>query len=122
MTPNQKINIEDLLKAAKASEHREAYQTLEKNPNFRIGVGVRLAAPNTPSFFIEILLSLCPDSTNVNLATLEKNVTCLKALHARNYTLTCQDDNCISCEKAAPAPNLTKEYTTIKALIDAIFS
>jgi len=122
MKENKPLDTKTLLKEAKNAEHKEAYRTLEKNQNYRIGIGVRLTPPNTPSFFIEILLYLCPNSTNVNLKTIEKNLTCLKALQKRNYTLTCQDDNCISCEKATPIQKLTEEYTTIKALIKTIFS
>jgi len=122
MKENKPLDTKTLLKEAKNAEHKEAYRTLEKNQNYRIGIGVRLTPLNTPSFFIEILLYLCPNSTNVNLKTIEKNLTCLKALQKRNYTLTCQDDNCISCEKATPIQKLTEEYTTIKALIKTIFS
>jgi DNA-binding Lrp family transcriptional regulator len=54
---------------------------------------------------------------------LEPNgLICLKKLKARNYALTCQDDNCVSCEAAVPAPNLTEEYGKVKALMKASFS
>ncbi len=122
MKENKPLDTKILLEEAKNAEHKEAYRTLEKNQNYRIGIGVRLTLLNTPSFFIEILLYLCPNSNNVNLKTLEKNLTCLKTLQTRNYTLTCQDDNCISCEKTTPTQNLTKEYTTVKALLTTIFS
>lgn len=122
MKETKPLDTETLLEEAKNAEHKEAYQTLDKNQNYRIGIGVRLTPFNTPSFFIEILLYLCPNSNNVNLKTLEKHVTCLKKLQTRNYTLTCQDDNCISCEKTTPAQNITKEYKTIKALMATIFS
>jgi hypothetical protein len=122
MKENKPVNVQALLEEAKASEHKEAYRTVDKNQNFRIGIGVRLTSPNTPSFFIEILLHLCPSLSNVNLETLEKSVTCLKALQARNYALTCQDDNHISCEKAATVQNLAKEYAAVKALMGTTFS
>jgi len=122
MKENKPLNTKTLLEEAKNIEHKEAYRTLDKNENFRIGIGVRLTPPNAPSFFIEILIYLCPNSTNVNLKTLEKNLTCLKTMQTRNYTLTCQDDNCISCEKTTPTQNLTEEYTTVKELLATIFS
>jgi hypothetical protein len=122
MKENKPLDTKTLLEEAKNAEHKEAYRTLEKNQHYRIGIGVRLTPPNTPSFFIEILLYLCPNSTNVNLKTLEKNLTCLKTLRTRNYTLTCQDDNCVSCEKTILTQHLTREYSTIKALMVKIFS
>jgi hypothetical protein len=121
MKETKPLDTKTLLEEAKNAEHKEAYRTLDKNQNYRIGIGVRLTPPNTPSFFIEILLYLCPNTDNVNLKTLEKHVTCLKTLQTKNYTLTCQDDS-ISCEKTTPTQNLTKEYTTIKTLLKTIFS
>ncbi len=106
-----------LLEEAKASEHKEAYRTLERNRNYRIGVGVRLAPPNPPTFFVEILIYLCHSFSNADLDALEKSLICLKELKARNYALTCQDGNCISCEAAVSAPSLVEEYTNVKALM-----
>ena len=110
-----------LLEEAKTSEHREAYKTLDRNPNFRIGIGVRLTSPNAPSFFVEILVYLCPTLSNADLAVLEKSLTCLKELQARNYSLTCQDGNCISCEKTTPIQKLAEEHVAVKSLTKTIF-
>jgi hypothetical protein len=57
------FDTEKLLTEAKASEHLEAYHTLEKNINYRIGVGVRVVAPNQPHFFLEILIYLAAKPT-----------------------------------------------------------
>jgi hypothetical protein len=119
MKENESLNAEALLEEAKASEH-EVYRTLDKNPNFRIGVGVRLTPPKA-SFFVEILIYLCPSFRNADLGVLEKSLICLKALKARNYALTCQDGNCVSCEATVSAANLVKEYGEVKALMEASF-
>ena len=115
------LDPEALLKEAKVSEHSEAYRTLDKNLNFRIGVGVRLKPPNKPSFFVEILIYMCPSFRNADLTVLEKSLVCLKELKARNYALTCQDGNCISCETSVAVKNLAEEYGKIKALMKASF-
>jgi hypothetical protein len=111
-----------LLEEAKASGHGEAYRTLDKNQSFRIGVGVRLNPPKAPSFFVEILIRLCPSSSTMDLEALEKGLTSLKALQARNYLLICQGDNCITCETTTPPQNQAEEYAEVKSLIKAIFS
>ncbi len=110
-----------LLKKARESEHKEAYQPLDKNRNFRIGIGVRLTMPNSPSFFVEILIYLCPSSSAPDLELLENSLICLKALKARNYTLISQDGNCISCEKTVPVQNLAAEYAAVTALMKSHF-
>lgn len=114
-----RINTNALLKEAESSEHKEAYQTLDKTQNFRIGIGVRLTPPNPPSFFIEVLIHLYSNSDAFDLKQMESSLTCLKELQARNYILTHQDDNCFSCEKVTPAQNLAEEYEAVKSLLKA---
>ena len=121
MKETKPLDAAALLEAAKTSEHGEAYRTLDKNQNFRIGVGVRLAPSNPPSFFVEILIYLCPSFRNADLTVLEKSLTCLKELKAKNYTLTCQDGNCVSCEATVSSARLAGEYGKVKALMNASF-
>jgi hypothetical protein len=121
MNENTPLDAAALLEEAKTSEYQEAYRTLERNPNYRIGVGVRLTPFKSPYFFVEILIYLCSSFSNVDLNALEKALTCLKELKVRNYALTCQDGNCVSCEAAVPAPDLTEEYAKVKALVQASF-
>lgn len=115
------IDAAALLEKAKTFEHQEAYRTLERNLDYRIGVGVRLT-PKSPSFFVEIMIYLCPSLGNVDLNALEKSLACLKELKARNYVLTCQDDNCVLCEAAVTASNLINEYVKVKVLLKSSFS
>jgi hypothetical protein len=122
MRASKPLDAKALVEDAKASEHGEAYRTLDKDLNFRIGIGARLTSPSAPSFFVEILIYLCRSLSTVDLEALEKSLTCLKELQARNYSLIGQDDNCISCETTTPAQNLAEEYTTVRSLLKAIFS
>jgi hypothetical protein len=115
------FDTKTLIEGAKASVHMEAYKTLDRNLNFRIGIGVRLKPPDAPSFFVEILIYLCPTFSKADLSVLEKSLACLKKLQIRNYSLTCQDGNCISCEKAVPSKQLVEEYSAVKSLIKKVF-
>jgi hypothetical protein len=94
---------------------------LDKGSNCRVGVGARLTSSGAPSFFIEIIIYLCPSSGETDLQVLEKSLKCLKELKARNYSLTCQDDNCISCETTVPERSLAAEYEAISSLIKSVF-
>ena len=120
MNASEPLNVNALLEEAKTSEHGEAYRTLDKNSNFRIGIGVRLTPPKA-SFFVEILIYLCPSFRNADLAVLEKSLICLKELKVRHYALTCQDGNCVSCEATVSAVNLVEEYGEVKALMKESF-
>lgn len=121
MKPNRQVNTKNLLKHAKASQHKEAYRTLDKTPNYRIGIGARLNTPDAPSFFIEILLYLCPNPTKVDLVAMEQGLIALKDLQTRSYTLTNQDDHCISCEATLDAQKLFTEYAAIKVMLEKTY-
>ena len=121
MKETKLIDIKVLLEKAKNSEHKESYRVLERSRNYRIGIGARLEPPDQPSFFFEILVYLCPQSSKFDLQVLEKNLVFLKELQAREYSLSCQDDKCITCETTVPPQNLAAEYETIKSIIKRIF-
>jgi hypothetical protein len=112
------IDADALIKEARTSEHKEAYKLLERNHTFRIGVGARVDLSDAPSFFIEIIISLCSNSSEVDLQNLEKILLCLRALQAREYSMVYQDGNCISCERSLSAQSLPAEYEAIKSLVE----
>jgi len=120
-TSEKLLDAAKLLEEAKASEHKEAYQTLMRSTNYRIGAGARRTPSNTTSFFVEVIICLCPCNNKADLEVLEKTLSCLKKLEARRYSLSCEDDNHISCEATVPAPNLAQEYDKVRALMKAIF-
>jgi hypothetical protein len=122
MKESTSIDATALLEEAETSEHQEAYRTLERHLNYRIGVGVRLTPPQSPSFFVEVIIYLCSSLEIVDLDVLEKSLACLKKLKAKHYAVTCQDNNCISCEAVVPAPNLAQEHSKISAMMTASFS
>lgn len=119
MKPNQQVNAKELLKQAKASEHKEAYQIISKTANYRMGIGARLlpSSTQTSSFFIEIIVNLCPACSKVDLVFFERALTCLKALQENCYSLTCQDDNSILCEKLVTEQNMHSEFEKANAII-----
>lgn len=122
MKQNTPLKATMLLKEAETSEHQEAYQTLEKTENYRIGVGARLTPPNLPSFFVEILIYLAPDDGKVDAAVLEKSVSTLRELQARGFKAAFQDGNCISCEKQISAAKLLREHEQATSLMKTVFS
>lgn len=82
---------------ARTSETGEHFQELDKGTSYRIGVGARVSSPEPPSFFIEVIVNPCP-GPGVDLSLLEKNLSVLKELETRGYTVRCEDDGSIVCE------------------------
>ena len=122
MTNTNRINVQILLETAKNSEHKESFIVLKKTQHYRIGVGVRLELPNHFSFFLEVLIYLCSDNSQVDLPLLENKLVFLKELQEQKYALSCQNDSSIFGEITVPAENLETEYETIKLLGKNLFS
>lgn len=120
MEETRLIDVVALQDGAKKSEHKESYRVLERSSNYRIGVGARLAPSGQPSFFLEALIYLCPES-GVDLPLMEKNLMFSRELQARGYSLSCQDDGSILCETTVPPHNLATEYETIKRITKRVF-
>jgi hypothetical protein len=114
----RKIDARSLQEEANKSEDKEAFAVLTRIRDFRVGVGARLESPSKPIFFIEIIASLCADRSVVNLNSLENKLLILRKLNERGYVLTCEEDEAISCELAAPSENLTLEYEAAILIIN----
>ena len=120
MKEKNKIDVEVLQEEAKNSEGQESFRVLERSLDHRIGVGARLTPSDHPSYFLEVLIYLCPGSSTVNLHSLESKLMLLKELQARGYSLNCEG-NCISCETTVPPQKLAAECETIESITKKIF-
>ena len=121
MNRTKTIDIQALQKDAENSEHKEAYRVLDKSSNYRIGAGARLTPSGQPSFFFEVVVQSCLESSEVDLQLLEKNLVFLKKLKARGYSLNCEGDGSISCEVTVSSQNVASEYEAIRMTIKDIF-
>jgi len=113
-----KIDTQSLQKMAEASEDKEAYQLIAKTERYRVGVGARLPVAQAAVFFVEIVVNLCPVCTKVDLGFLQHALSILKVLEQKGYTLTCQDDNSILCEKLTSEKTLQGELEAAKTVIE----
>jgi len=121
MNKTKTIDIQALQKDAENSEHKEAYRVLDRSSNYRIGVGARLTPSGQPSFFLEVVVQSCLESSEVDLQLLEKDLMFLKELKARGYSLNCEGDGSISCEVTVSPQNVASEYGNIRLTIRNIF-
>ncbi|HYB93297.1 MAG TPA: hypothetical protein VED00_04060 [archaeon] len=117
MKKADKIDIQSLQEEAKKSQDNEAFTVLAKLRNCRIGVGARLESSAEPTFFIEVLVSLCTSHDDIDLGLIEKKVSLLSRLKKRGYQLNCEEDGCISCELTIPSKNLIEEYAVTNSMI-----
>lgn len=118
MRRNEKINIQELVEKAKSNAHHEAYVSLDRNRNYRVGAIAR-TMPLKPQIFIEILVYL-PKSGKVDLQDLKRKIAFLEELQKRNYSLLYQEGNFIVCEIEVPANKLKEEYKTVKMLQEGL--
>ncbi|MEM0385548.1 MAG: hypothetical protein QXH64_03750 [Nitrososphaeria archaeon] len=121
MSENKLSETEWIVKKAKALRQKEVYKIVDKKANYMIGIGVKNITSKTPSYFIEIVLNLCPKSGKLDLNTLKQCFEFLQKLCARNYSLTCQDDNTIICDITIGRNKLEDEYMSVKSFLHKLF-
>lgn len=117
---SETIDVEALEEDARSSEYRESYRVLERFGSYRIGVGARLSSSGQATFFVEVVVSFCHDSTGIDLMLLEKNLMFLKELQALGYSLSCQEDNNVSCEMVASSNSLASDYRMVRSTAEKI--
>jgi hypothetical protein len=113
-------DVQALEEDTRKSKRGESYRILMRGDNCRVGVGARLETQGRLSFFLEILIFLCSNSPRVDLRQLEKMLTLLKVLEARGYTLSCEDDGCLSCEATVAQQNVTDECSAVLSAVEKI--
>jgi hypothetical protein len=120
MTQTKPTNLNGLKEAALKSKEKEAYRQLHKTSTYRIGVGARAdqSQSDVPSFFLEIIIKLSKENSELNLPRLERTLKFLKTLQTRGYSITCQDNNSVSCEIQTSNLEIHQEYTATKKLAE----
>jgi len=111
-------SIHSLQEEAEKSRDNEAFKVLAKIGDCRIGMGVRLESPKEPTFFIEVLVSLCTGGNHVNLNIIERKLSLLKRLNQKGYVLNCEEDGCVSCELTVQSKSLTSECVTTSSILE----
>jgi hypothetical protein len=114
------IRIHSLQEQAKKSEDGEAFRVLTRIYNCRIGVGARVEPTEKPTFFIEVLVSVCRGRDPVDLDRIEKSLFLLRQLKKRGYVLNCEEDGCISCELTVSPRNLIAESETTNSIMSSL--
>jgi len=107
-----------LQEQAERSGNNEAFKILAKIGDCRIGAGARVEPHKEPTFFIEVLLSLCTGHNPVNLDDMSKKLSMLKRLKQDKYVLSCEEDGCVSCELAVQSKSLAARYAIAKTILE----
>jgi hypothetical protein len=119
MMSHPEVRTKGLVREAVESGNRESFKVLHKGDDYRVSVGVRLGTPR-PIFFLEVLVYLCPPSSEVQLARLKAKLRLIEELSMRGYFLNCEDGGCVSCEVALSARRLASEKRSVMSMADRI--
>ena len=111
------INIADLKKAAITSEAGETYIIFEKYPDIEIRTGIKVSEIKQVSFLIEIIITLCNNHQPIDISMIEKQLQFFKIIQRQGYTISCEDNCIIVCEKTVDENNVTKELHQIQQTI-----
>ncbi len=109
MSTRNRIDLHSLTEQASKSAEHEAFQTLVTTQHCRIGIGATVSSNGNYKFFIEALISLYKGLNSVDLSFMQKQLLLLRQLKERGYTLSCDEDGCISCELTISQENAVNE-------------
>ena len=98
------LDVEGLLSESRSAEDGEAFRTILRQSEYRVGVGAR--APGT--LFVEVLLDPFPDG-QVDLEYLGWCLELLRSLQENGYTLSCAPGGGISSERIVEKEVMEKE-------------
>jgi hypothetical protein len=108
------VDLDALRRESRKLERGEATHQITSQGPVRISVGLR--GSQTPDFFLEVVVSLCPDGS-VNLENLGSCVKYLRHLESMGYGLECSD-SVVCCEKTVSESNIDSELKQLREIMD----
>ena len=99
---------------AKTTEAGETYIIFEKYPDIEIRTGIKVSEKKQVSFLIEIIITICNTHQTIDISMIEKQLQFLKIIKRQGYTISCEDNCIIVCEKTVDEDKVTKELHQIK--------
>ncbi|MFP4141953.1 MAG: hypothetical protein ACLFSM_06625 [Thermoplasmata archaeon] len=111
------IDTSELKKNASKDELKEAYQTVNKGDNYKIGAGARIIdKPENMTFFLEVVLSLCEKEHELDLKELRSKLEVLESFDSLGYKLKCENDKTVICEKNILESEIKREYENLERI------
>ncbi len=114
---NLKIDTSKLREKANKDELKEAYEPVDRKDQYRIGAGARMEKPEQMTFFLEIVIPLFSRDCDLRLEELRSKINLLEKFEKSGYSLRCEKDNSIICEKNIAENEVEKEYRRSEELL-----
>ncbi len=108
------MDLESLLERSRSSEDGEAYAPVAKGVGFRIGVGARRGSGGEPLVFVEVVLNPFPDRPRVRSEQLRSDGARVSWLVSRGYTVACDTDGTITCERNVAPGRAEREAEAVR--------
>jgi|GEM_PF-2252193 len=100
--------LECLKKSLAESSNGEAYETIERNESYRVGL-VGSSGDVAAQYSIELVLRVFEPSAAVDLPSLERTVHSVRSLQELGYSVCHEDDGWLHCEKRVELHDLRAE-------------
>lgn len=114
---NSRIDTSRLKKKANVTGLGEVYETLERSKEYRVGAGIRAVSSKKPKFFLEAVISLCREESGVEIEKLRSKLDIFEEFQKSGYSLRCESDNTVICEKSIKESELEEEYLNVKKIL-----
>jgi len=114
---NVKIDTSKLRRKADIDELKESYETIHRDGGYRIGAGIRLDKSEQITFFLEGVVPLCGEVGDVKLDEFRSKLKVLETFESFGYTLKCEKDNSVICEKKVLESEIEEEYKKLEEIL-----
>lgn len=110
-------NVKALLERSRTSSDGEAYAPVARGRGLRLGMGARARTQGDPVLFIEVVLDPFPDRPRVDPERMRDEGERVASLIARGYSVACDADGTITCERIVAADGIRQELRAIERLL-----
>ena len=114
------MDIEMLEKKGEATCHKESIVAVERQKDYKIGIGMRINKKEVKKFFVAIQVSLgINEDCSIDIGSLERRVRALRLLDSNGYTLCYGGNGSIYCELKIEREKLQKKVEELQILLSA---
>jgi len=115
---DNRLDTNKLKSKASVDDLKEYYETIERRLDYKIGMGTRINKQKGPLFFLEVVISFCEGDGELDIGNLRGKLRMLEEFEKMGYSLRCDKDNFIICEKDVLEADIHEEYNKSKNILD----
>ncbi len=111
------LDTDKLKSKARRGDLKEYYETIERELDYKIGIGTRMNKSKGPIFFLEVIISFCEGDGKLDIGRVREKLNVIEEFEGMRYYVRCDKDNFIVCEKEVIEADILDEYNKSKRIL-----